>query len=139
MKYSIIIIILLNFTIYGQQSDQNTELITKYFQLENSFQEKLHPESVNINYSFVEISQSGINNYIQINEANRDTQKVNQQGNNNSYEHYSYFLNANSNIDVLQKGNQNSLLIFGENSISESLKIIQKSDFKSIVIQNFKK
>ena len=67
-----------------------------------------------------------------------DSQDVTQFGNNNDYKYYTFYNKNNTNIVVNQEGNQNSLQIFGENSLMKDATIFQKSNFKSIVIKNFR-
>lgn len=86
----------------------------------------------------VNLTQIGINNVSDISQSQQTSQSVKQFGRNNYYS-YIDFRNSNPiNLEVLQQGNSNSLQIYGSNSLSNGMKIVQKSNFKNIVIKNYK-
>lgn len=90
--------------------------------------------------NFADLFQlEGNYNNININYSNQDIQEVLQIGSFNNYEHYSSSTNFSSNLQIIQEGNNNSLLIFGENSIMKDAKIIQKSNLRSVIIKNYGK
>ena len=127
----------------AQFSDNNTEAINQYFQINinQPVQTKSAslPTDPNIG-SYVEIVQTGKENNIHINSLqNGDEQVVNQTGQKNNYEYYNYYSNENSSMQVNQEGNLNSVQVFGENSLMKDAKINQKSDYKSIVVKNYSK
>lgn len=125
----------------AQFSDENTELINQYFQLNVLRTEVTEPINEISNYhsgSFAEIVQTGIENNIRINSLqNGDEQIVNQKGNKNNYEYYNYYSHENSAMQINQDGTSNSVQVFGENSLMKDAVINQKSDFNSIVIRNY--
>lgn len=88
--------------------------------------------------NFADLNQlEGNYNHILINYSNQDIQEVIQIGSYNNYEHLSNSTNFASNLKIIQEGNNNSLLIFGENSIMKEAKIIQKSNLRSIIVKNY--
>ncbi len=63
---------------------------------------------------------------------------LNQVGNNNNYYGFiNYYNKTPLNLNLLQKGNSNSLHIYGVNSIIKNISIIQKTNFKSLIIKNY--
>jgi len=138
-KYTIIFILFVNLTFYGQQTDENTFIINNYFNItnENQVYNKSSLSNANVQ-SNVNLEQVGYNNNIYVNSLQiGDNQFVNQAGNQNNYEYYNYYSKENSNLTINQEGTLNSLQIFGENSLSKNALINQKSNFKSIVIINY--
>lgn len=142
--YSIIIFILCAAieNTYGQIYDENTAIITRYFQ-NSSSQEKsatITDEAQLNNFrkykSSVNILQDGNLNYTNINSKASEL-GVEQIGNNNNYEFMSYYGRDDLNFDIQQIGNNNLIQVFGENRLIDNLKIIQKSDFKTITITNY--
>lgn len=87
--------------------------------------------------NFVTLNQIGNNNQIDIKQNGGDSQKVNQLGNNNYYNFISYYNNTPSNFNISQQGNANNLQIYGENSIIKNISIVQKSNFKTLIIKNY--
>lgn len=87
--------------------------------------------------SFVLLNQTGNSNQVLIKTGHEDSQTVNQYGKNNSYNFINYYNSTSSNFNILQKGNSNSLHIYGENSLINNMSIIQKSNNKTITITNF--
>ena len=142
---SIILTIIITLGCYSimiaQFSDENTELINQYFQLNVLSTEVTEPINEISNYnsgSFVEVVQTGIENNIRINSLqNGDEQIVNQKGNKNNYEYYNYYSQENSAMQVNQNGTANSVQVFGENSLMKDAVINQKSDFNTIVVRNY--
>ena len=129
--------------VMAQLSDNNTEAINEYFQVNvnEPLQAKIASQKSNTNMgSFVEIVQTGTKNNININSLQTgDEQIVSQTGQQNNYEYYNYYSNQNSSMQVNQEGNLNSVQVFGENSLMKDARINQKSDFKSIVVKNYSK
>lgn len=127
---------------YGQISDENTIAISQYFQNSNSSRglEEKAKETKTHNFakynSITNIVQVGNYNYTNIN-SNANSLGVQQEGNNNNYEFMTYYGRDDLNIDVQQIGNNNSIQVFGENKIIDNLKIVQKSNFKTITITNY--
>jgi len=141
MKTSILFFILLvalPVTIAAQQTDENTLAINNYFQVNNE-KPISNPLKLDTNIqSYVNVEQTGIENNTYINSLQTgDKQVVTQTGDQNNYEYYNYYSREDSNLNVNQEGNQNSLQIFGENSLMKNAVINQKSSFKSLVIKNY--
>lgn len=138
-SYTFIFILALQSVAFGQQSDANTAAINTYFQLENDVSgvdvsEKQMPSpSSNVN-----IVQAGVENDVYINSLQKgDSQDVSQLGDKNNYEFYNYYSTENSNIQVNQEGNLNSVQVFGENSLMKKAVINQKSNYQTIVVKNY--
>jgi len=134
-----IIVIAFQFSIMAQQTDETTLVINNYFQTTNeTLIEKTTPLTNARTQSYVNLVQIGNDNNTYIKSLQTgDQQAVNQTGDENNYEYYNYYSQENSNLIINQEGNQNSLQIFGENSLMKNATINQKSDFKSIVIKNY--
>jgi len=142
----VIISILFNLTFikgYTQEnSDENTYIINQYFQLNNqsSLSDKKNAATTNkkqAQSNFVTLNQLGNYNQIDIKQNREDSQKVNQIGNKNYYNFISYYNNTPSKFNILQQGNANNLQIYGENAIIKNISIVQKSDFKTLIIKNY--
>ncbi|MEL6811574.1 MAG: hypothetical protein AAFP76_09590 [Bacteroidota bacterium] len=63
-------------------------------------------------------------------------QTVVQLGDDNSFVDFSYSSNVHG-LDLIQTGNNQNLILYGENSISEKLKINMKGESQSLIIRNF--
>lgn len=83
------------------------------------------------------VTQLGDGNLLSVKSGINDFQKIRQQGNSNYYNFIDYYNSRQSNIDVLQLGKANSLHVYGTNSFTDKIKIIQKSDYKSVIVRNF--
>ena len=122
----------------AQQTDENTFIINKYFQISNNKTVVNKSEAPKANFgSYINLVQAGQNNNIYVNALQNDIQNVQQIGNQNNYQYFSSYNSIQSNITVNQEGLLNSLQIFGENSLMKDVVINQKSDFKSMVIKNY--
>lgn len=129
----------ISFKMQSQQIDSNTHIINQYFQLNkesasvvNSYIRGVQPQ-----INEVTLNQVGNNNKIEVKSVGNDSQGVNQVGNNNYYQFINYYNNTPSNFNILQQGNSNSLQIYGENSIINNIGIVQKSNFKTLIIKNY--
>ena len=126
----------------AQQTNEDTYIINQYFQLnleallllENETLPSTNAQSLD---NFVLLNQVGNNNIIDIKNSINDSQTVNQIGDNNYYQFINYYSNSPSNFNILQQGESNSLQIYGENSIIKNISIIQKSNFKTLIIKNY--
>ena len=123
-----------------QLFDENSLLIQEYFQTINknslvSQNIKVLPKA-GYNTIALSLNQKGDNNNIEI-KAGKVTQVVSQVGSHNQYNFINYYNSNSSNLTILQQGFSNSLQIYGQNSIIESISIIQKSNFKSLIIKNY--
>lgn len=100
---------------------------------------------VNINQLYKEntvnlvvLNQVGLHNVADVSQSQLTSQTVSQLGNSNYYSFKDFYNNSPINFSVLQLGNSNSLHIYGTNSLVNGMKIVQKSNFKNIVIKNYK-
>ena len=103
-----------------------------------------HYDYVNANLKAKNISmsiiQKGNDNKANIDKsANIINQKILQEGNRNEILDYTYLTNYNVNMDIEQRGNNQSIKNFGTNSLSKSMKIIQSGNGASVIILNSKK
>ncbi|WP_372792485.1 hypothetical protein [Lutibacter sp.] len=144
--FMFILLLLFNLTSFNsnaQQTDENTYIINQYFQLNNEsalLENKRTPTTNNNKQeqsNFITLNQIGNNNEIDIKQNVADSQTVSQLGNNNYYNFINYYNNTPSNFNIIQQGNANNLQIYGENSIINNISIIQKSDFKTLIIKNY--
>lgn len=131
--------------INAQNTDENTFIIDQYFNngpLENVLNANFNPANElftanNISgKTYVNISQVGNNNVVDV-KANSEIQNINQKGNKNNYEFISFYGRNDLNFEIQQLGNSNLIQVLGENSLINNLKIIQKSNFKSITVTNY--
>jgi len=83
------------------------------------------------------INQLGNNNYVEVKSDNDDSQLVIQSGDNNYYQCLNYYNKKPLLYNIYQKGNANSLQIYGSNSIGKKMNILQKGNYKSIIIKNY--
>ena len=147
--YHILIIVLFvnvfSYNASAQQMDENTYLINRYFQIASSGQNLLTENELLVskaktnnlvNNTELNILQAGNYNSINV-KTSTNTQNVNQVGDYNNYEFISFYGRNDLNLEVQQIGNQNFVQILGENSLIDNMKIIQKSNFKTITITNY--
>jgi len=121
-------------------TDENTEIINRYFQSTTIAQEQPAATPTNVvptTQSVVKIRQIGNYNVADVTVGAGQSQTVNQYGNSNYYSFIKYFNNNPSNFNVLQQGEANSLQIYGQNSLINNISILQKGDFKSLIIKNY--
>ncbi|MFK5958645.1 MAG: hypothetical protein QM495_07210, partial [Lutibacter sp.] len=125
----------------AQQTNEDTYIINQYFQLnkEALLLENNAPSLSNFQSqdNFIILNQIGNNNEIDIKSNINDSQTVTQLGDNNYYNFINYYNNSPSNFNILQQGESNSLQIYGQNSIINNISIVQKSNFKTLVIKNY--
>jgi len=130
---------------FGQQlSDENTIIINQYFQSNNKIVSNL---SANNNFlissnsqesnKIINLNQIGNKNKIEVKQSKNDSQIVKQFGDNNYYSFINYYNSNVSNLSVIQVGNSNSLNIYGQNSLIDNMSILQKSNFKTLIIKNY--
>lgn len=89
------------------------------------------------NQNYLTINQVGINNVAELKSGVRDVQLVGQKGKNNYYSFIDYYNASTTKMNILQQGNANSLQVYGTNSLMENVKIIQKSNYKAIIVRNY--
>jgi len=129
------------FQLNAQQRDGNTVVIEKYFQNSGAskVQNSIKNRVVQSNSLANTLTQIGNYNYSYIQTGNnKGTQNVTQQGNKNNVVLLSYYGgNSYTNLVSEQIGNNNSIQIIGNNSITEKLKITQKANNSTIFIRNY--
>lgn len=88
--------------------------------------------------SIVDLKQTGFGNdiYLSIN-TKKVTENIIQNGNYNRFLDFSASRYNKHNVEVIQKGNNHNLSWFGENSISEKLRITMQGNNKTIIVRNF--
>lgn len=146
IKFSLFFIFCFSFFVgSAQETNDNTYLINQYFQSglnldqtnENKSQVSSFQENQLQQNNIVVIQQIGENNQVGIVKNELNSQSVEQIGNDNYYNYINYYNNAPLNLNVIQEGNSNSLQIYGQNSLINNMSIVQKSNFKTVVIKNF--
>lgn len=130
----------------AQSVKSNDAIMTEYmnlFQLANkgvfvdldnsAVQESLYVADNESNRTV--LKQEGVGNYSNV-KAKTKSLTVNQKGEENFNEFITYYGEGNLTMDILQEGVGNSILIYGENSLINNMKIVQKSNHKDIIITN---
>lgn len=150
MKKNIIFLLLIvlcsNFNTYSQE-----EVLTHFKPGKGDlpatfFAEKLTNSLISIHQlnseanhlNTVVLNQVGLYNVADISQSKQTKQTVNQLGSKNYYSFTDFYNSSAVNFSVLQQGNSNSLQIYGTNSLMDGMQISQKSNFKNIVIKNYK-
>lgn len=83
-------------------------------------------------------NQFGDYNFVDVSvRSNVVNQNVDQMGNGNSFENYSYNSFNRHEAEVVQKGNNIDVQVFGSNSISEGMKIRVTGNDKSVIVRNY--
>ena len=121
-------------------TDENTEIINRYFQGTTVTQEQPVNATANVvptTQSIVKIRQFGNYNVADVTVGAGQSQTVNQYGNSNYYSFLKYYNNNPSNLNVLQQGEANSLQVYGQNSLINNISILQQGNFKSLIIKNY--
>jgi len=123
-----------------QTTEENNYLTNQFLQL-NSTEVLLANKVLTITnenqYGLVNLNQIGNNNQIYIRQVGNDAQNISQIGNSNNYQFINYYNNSPSNLNVLQLGNSNSLQVYGENNLIKNMSVVQKTNFKTIIIHNY--
>lgn len=100
----------------------------------NSIYTNTTAETINLN-----LIQKGTFNEIFLEvTAKKISETVIQDGNNNSFLDFSDNNTLFHGAEVLQSGNDQNLVWFGNNSIAEKLKITMRGEGKSVTVRNFK-
>ena len=88
--------------------------------------------------SEISIIQRGDDNKVRLNiHAKVVNELITQIGSGNLFQDYNRSNNNSHNVSIYQEGNKQKIYMYGSNSISKELKIIQKGNFKTIFINNF--
>lgn len=94
--------------------------------------------NVNALNSLINILQNGVGNLTMVDIKAFDvTQNINQNGEENRFYNFSNNPEAIQNLEIIQTGINQDITIFGENSLSEKIKINMQGNDKSLVIRNF--
>lgn len=64
-------------------------------------------------------------------------QQVYQYGDRNSFDNFSMDPASQQSLEVIQKGNNQDVSIFGENSLSKDMKVTLEGNDKTLIIRNF--
>ena len=132
---------LISFKVVAQQTtDIDKFIINQYYQLNKNasgLNKNIAGTRLQNQDNAIKFNQVGNNNQLYIKSNINDAQIVNQIGNNNEYQFINYYSNLPSNFNIVQQGNANSLQIYGENSIINNISIVQKTNFKSLIIKNY--
>ena len=120
--------------------DENSVLIRQYFQsniinpVNSSTNITAKP---NFNLSIIQINQVGTNQVTDVKLTGPGSQAVNQIGENNYYNFINYYSSSPSNFSIVQKGENNSLHIYGENQLVKNMSIVQNTNYSTVVIKNY--
>lgn len=145
-NFILLLVIILSFlNVKAQKTEEDKHLINSYFQNITSEQVLAFAISSNnlvknsnnfVDARMLNIKQSGNYNLINI-KAAVSNQSINQVGNNNGYEFISFYSRDGFNFEVQQLGNDNFIQVLGENSLINNMKIIQKTNAKTITVINY--
>ena len=84
------------------------------------------------------VNQKGDDNKVRLNIYAKEVNEViTQIGSGNLFQDYNRSNRNSHNVNVYQQGDKQKIYMYGSNSISKELKIIQKGDYKTIFINNF--
>ena len=121
--------------------DDNTTVIEKYFQQEEniaSTQISSSQEKLNTEYkSVISVIQEGDENDANIIISGEKKQVLNQIGNKNNYEYYTYENDIKSNTKITQNGDNNDIQIYGQNNLTKNMSIKQNANNQTIIIRNY--
>lgn len=134
-----VLIVFVSINSFSQNlSDQNSNLIESYFQLQTITTEAPAETLLQQNFdSDVSVVQTGNynNSYIVTNTSSK--QSLTQIGDRNNYEYYTYYNSSPSEVNTLQLGDNNDIQIFGQNELTKNINIIQQTNNKTLIIKNY--
>lgn len=114
-------------------SQQNNTVNVMQHGDENKLQASITSASYEATYG-----QFGDRNYIDVDVSGYQVQQnVRQEGGNNSMEHYTNNPYVSQNVEVFQEGSNQSISIYGENSMTKEMTIHIQGDNRSLIINNF--
>jgi len=88
--------------------------------------------------SSITILQNGTENNTFLNiDSKKIEQTVIQNGNNNNYLDYSPYESLERNATINQTGNNQNLTMYGNNTLSQNIRISMQGQGQSIIIRNF--
>lgn len=120
-----------------EKNDLYKQLYNNNFFVKENIKDVNNINTNTSNINLVSLNQIGNYNNIDISKKSNASQKIVQIGDNNDYNFISYYSQMPLDLNVLQKGNSNALHIYGENSIIKNISIVQKSNFKTLIIKNY--
>lgn len=134
-----VLIVFISINSFAQNlSDENSNLIESYFQLQTITTEAPAQATLHQNLgSDVTVVQTGNYNTSYILTNSNSKQTVNQIGNRNNYEYYTYYNSNPSEVNTYQLGNNNDIQIFGQNELSKNINIFQNTNNKTLIIKNY--
>ena len=140
VMYIMVLIFVFSITeIFSQTlQDQNSEIINNYFLSDTQLTLVSRQNStVQRNASDVMVFQEGNYNeaYIQINSDSKIA--VNQIGNNNDFELFTYYNASNADITTTQRGDDNSIQMYGLNELSSKMEINQTTNNQTMIVVNY--
>ena len=94
--------------------------------------------SVQTQISNLSYNQQGAYNEMDIVATGREVNhNIVQYGDNNSFDNFSVNPASQQSIELIQKGNNQNVSIFGENSMSKNMKVSLEGNDKTLIIRNF--
>ncbi len=140
MIYIVVLIFIFSSTELFSQTlqDQNSEIISNYFLSDTQL--TLVPRqnsTVQRSEADVMVYQEGNYNevYIQVNSDSKIA--VNQIGNNNDFELFTYYNSSQSDVISTQRGDDNSIQMFGLNELSSKMEINQTTNNQTMIVINY--
>lgn len=114
------------------RNNQQSDVTIQQIGASNFIESKLKADDINVS-----IIQNGSKNQLLLNKnANEISQKIVQEGQYNSITDFSLYANYNVNMEIIQKGDNQSVQNFGTNSLSKNMKITQFGNGASVIILN---
>jgi hypothetical protein len=132
-----IVVFGINLVSSQEKNDLYKQLYNNNFFVKENIKDVNNINTNTSNINLVSLNQIGNYNNIDISKKSNASQKIVQIGDNNDYNFTSYYSQMPLDLNVLQKGNSNALHIYGENSIIKNISIVQKSNFKTLIIKNY--
>ncbi len=148
MKFSFITILLLfgYITLNAQSIRTNEAIIEEYMNLfqvvnnEEASQRNLAnseetPYLLNEEAASTLLKQEGVGNYSNV-QAAAESLNITQKGEDNFNEFITFYGEGNLTVNIFQEGVDNSIKIYGENSLIDNMSIVQKANHQDIIITN---
>ncbi len=135
----IIICSLFSSTLSAQDFYNKEDFVAHYLKLFKNSTATVAPENteqISVPYQGKSVvQQEGVENYTNL-QTKSNAINVKQQGSENFNEFITYYGREDLSIDILQQGVGNSIQIYGENSLINNVKIVQKANHQNIIITN---
>lgn len=114
------------------RNNQQSDVTIYQIGAANFIDSKVKADDINVS-----IMQKGSKNQLLLDKnANEISQKIVQEGQYNSITDFSLYANYNVNMEIIQKGDNQSVQNFGTNSLSKNMKITQFGNGASVIILN---